>query len=99
LADARTNKFSSPSPNSELSTALSVSLSGELLREIEGLITAGDAAPWAQRRLPAKNQLSATDAQQVEVAFAAKLAVIQAECEKALSDQSLAEQRCDQCGS
>ena len=89
---ARTNKFSSPSPNSELSAALSASLRSELLREIEGLITADDAALWAQRRLMAKNQLSATDAQQVEVAFAAKLAVIQAECEKALSDQSLAEQ-------
>jgi len=45
-----------------------------LLREIEALITAGNAALWAQRRLPAKNQLSATDAQQVEEAFTAKLA-------------------------
>ena len=31
---------------------------------------------WAQRRLVAKNQLSAADAQQVEEAFAAKLAVM-----------------------
>ena len=70
---ARANKFSSPSPASELSVALSASLRAELLREIECLGAADDAALWAQRRLPAKNQLSATDAQQVEEAFAAKL--------------------------
>ena len=69
----RANKFSPPSRNSELSVALSASLRAELLREIEGLGAADDAALWAQRRLPAKNQLSATDAQQVEEAFAAKL--------------------------
>ena len=47
-----------------------------MLREIEGLSAADDAALWAQRRLAAKNQLSAADAQQVEEAFAAKLAAI-----------------------
>jgi hypothetical protein len=66
---ARPNKFSSPSPNSELSAALSASLRVELLREIETLAAADDAALWAQRRLPAKNQLSAADAQQVEEAI------------------------------
>jgi hypothetical protein len=92
---AKPNKFSSPSANSELSAALSASLRAELLREIECLGAADDVAPWAQRRLPAKNQLSATDAQRVEGAFAAKLAVIQAQSAKtsdALSEQSLAEQ-------
>ncbi|MGB6285690.1 MAG: ERF family protein, partial [Xanthobacteraceae bacterium] len=69
----RADKFSPPSRNSGLSVALSASLRAELLREIECLGTADDAALWAQRRLPAKNQLSATDAQQVEEAFAAKL--------------------------
>jgi ERF superfamily len=73
---ARANKFSSPSPNCALSAALSASLRDELLREIEGLGAADDAALWAQRRLPAKNQLSATDAQRVEEAFAVKLALI-----------------------
>ncbi|MGA8694600.1 MAG: ERF family protein [Xanthobacteraceae bacterium] len=73
---ARANKFSSPSPKLELSVALSGSLRAELLREIEGLGAADDAALWAQRRLPAKNQLSAIDAQQVEGAFTAKLASI-----------------------
>src|SRR6516225_1477279 len=92
---ARANKFSSSSPQSELSAALSASLRIELLSEIERLTAADDAALWAQRRLPAKNQLSATDAQQVEEAFAAKLAVIQAQSAKidgVVSEQSLAEQ-------
>jgi hypothetical protein len=70
---ARANKFRSPSPDSELSVALSASLRAELLREIEGFGSAEDAALWAQRRLVAKNQLSAADAQLVEEAFAAKL--------------------------
>ncbi|MGB6286876.1 MAG: hypothetical protein WBG18_21095, partial [Xanthobacteraceae bacterium] len=82
---------------SELSVALSASLRAELLREIECLGTADDAALWAQRRLPAKNQLSATDAQRVEEAFAAKLALISPESPKRddadsdVGDLSLAE--------
>ncbi|HEV3162262.1 MAG TPA: ERF family protein [Xanthobacteraceae bacterium] len=91
----RANKFNSPSAASELSAALSASLRSELLREIECLGAADGAALWAQRGLPAKNQLSATDAQQVEEAFAAKLAVIQAQSAKSddvLPEQSLAEQ-------
>jgi hypothetical protein len=73
-AGAKANKFNSPLSKSELSVALSASLRAELLREIECLGATDDAALWAQRRLPAKNQLSAVDAQQVEEAFAAKLA-------------------------
>ncbi len=75
-------KFNSGSPKSELSVVLSASLRAELLREIEALSAADNAALWAQRRLPAKNQLSATDAQQVEEAFATKLATISAESPK-----------------
>jgi hypothetical protein len=56
--------------------ALSASLRIELLRQIDGLSSADEAALWAQRRLAAKNQLSAADAGQVEEAFAARLAVI-----------------------
>jgi ERF superfamily len=73
---ARTNNFSRPPGNSELSGALSASVRAELLREIESLSVSDEAALWAQRRLPVKNQLSATDAQHVEEAFAAKLASI-----------------------
>jgi len=91
------HKSGSPSLRSELSAALSASLRAELLREIERLGSGDDAALWARRRLPAKNQLSATDAQQVEEAFAAKLAVITPHTAKsddvttALTDQSVVE--------
>jgi hypothetical protein len=91
----RANKFSSPSPDSELSMTLSASLRAELLYEIAALSAADDAALWAQRRLPAKNQLSAIDAQQVEEAFAGKLSVIQAQSAKSddvLPYQNSAEQ-------
>ncbi|MGC2074885.1 MAG: hypothetical protein WA728_02405, partial [Xanthobacteraceae bacterium] len=92
---ARGYKFSFPSANSELSVALSASLRIELLTEIEALGAADDAALWAQRRFPAKNQLSATDAQQVEEAFASKLALIQAQSAK--SDDVVSEQHsCEQ---
>ena len=69
-------KSGSDLPRRELSATLSESLRTELLREIECLGAAEDAALWAQRRLVAKNQLSAADAQLVEEAFAAKLASI-----------------------
>ena len=88
---------SSASLQSELSPALSASLRAGLLPEIERLGSADDAALWARRRLPAKNQLSATDAQQVEEAFAAKLAVITPHTAKSddvttsLTDQSVVE--------
>jgi hypothetical protein len=81
----------------ELSAALSASLRVELLRKIGDLSSADEAALWAQRRLVAKNQLSAADAQQVEKAFAAKLAVISPESAKAdgvtpgLNNQTFAE--------
>ena len=91
----KAKKLGSPTLRRELSAALSASLRTELLREIEDLSAPDDAALWAHRKLPAKNQLSATDAQEVEEAFAAKLAVIQAQSAKSddvLSYQSLAEQ-------
>ncbi len=68
-----------------------------MLREIERLGSADDAALWARRRLPAKNQLSATDAHQVEQAFAVKLTVTTLQSAKAddvttaLTDPSLVE--------
>jgi ERF superfamily len=62
----RAKKFGSAWPQSELSVRLSASLGAELMHEIEGFGAADDAALWAQRRLVAKNQLSVTDAQQVE---------------------------------
>ena len=73
------NKSASASRQRELSAALSASLRVELLRQIDGLSSTDEAALWAQRRLVAKNQLSAADAQQVEEAFATKLGVISPE--------------------
>jgi ERF superfamily len=92
-----TNKSASDSHRAELSVALSASLRDELRREIEGLASADDAALWAHRRLAAKNQLSAADVQQVEEAFATKLAAIPAQSAKTgdtsikRGNQSLAE--------
>jgi hypothetical protein len=69
-----------------------------LLRQIGGLNSTDEGALWAQRRLVAKNQLSAADAREVEEAFAAKLAVIPPDSAKAdggitaLIDQSWVEQ-------
>jgi ERF superfamily protein len=70
------NRFGSTSMQTELSAALSASLAAELLRQIEDLGSADDAALWAHGRLEAKNQLHAADARQVEKAFAAKLTAI-----------------------
>ena len=66
-----------------------------MLRQIEGLSSADEAALWAQRRLVAKNQLSAADARQIEQAFARRLGIIPPENEKqmvtATVKESLAE--------
>jgi hypothetical protein len=91
------NKSTSALLQRELSSVLSASLRAELLREINGLNSADEAALWAQRRLVAKNQLSSADAQQVEEAFAVKLGITSAQNAKvdeamtALSNQNLAE--------
>jgi hypothetical protein len=84
------NRSGSASPQFELSAALSASLGAELLREIESLGTADDAALWAQRRLKAKSQLSAVETAAVEQAFAAQLAKMPTQSAQAAGDQSLA---------
>jgi hypothetical protein len=94
---SRAKKPASASLKPELPAVLSASLRAELLREIEDLCAADAATLWAQRKLVAKNQLSAADARQVEQAFAAKLALIAAQSAKtddvmtALDDHSLTE--------
>src|SRR6516225_2090572 len=82
LGRHRANKSGSASRQAALSATLSASLRDELLREIDGLNSADDAALWARHRLAAKNRLSAADAEQIEATFAAKLAAIPAENEK-----------------
>ena len=76
---ASANNSGSTSRQAELSAVLSASLGAELLRELEGLSSADDAALWAQRRLAAKNTLSAADAEHVEEAFESKLATVMRE--------------------
>ena len=73
---ANANNSGSTSRQAELSAVLSASLRADLLREVEGLNSVDDAAVWAQRRLAAKNALSAADAEHVEQAFESKLATV-----------------------
>jgi hypothetical protein len=82
------NRSGSDSPRLELSAALSASLRDELLRQIERLAAAEDAALWAQRNLAAKNKLSAADARCVEEAFRARLAGITTEAVTELPSQA-----------
>jgi hypothetical protein len=61
-----------PKP-ANFSTEASASLRDQLISELEQLGAHEAVAAWAQRALPLKNQLSATDAQAVEAAFEAQL--------------------------
>jgi hypothetical protein len=63
-------------------------LKDELLRQIDRLNAADDAALWAQRNLAAKNKLAAADARCVEEAFAARLASIATEAVTGLPNQA-----------
>jgi hypothetical protein len=67
-ANARSPR--SPPP---LTAAASATLRDQLLAQVTALGCGDDAALWAQRTLPAKNRLTAADAQQVEEAFRARL--------------------------
>ena len=51
----------------------SAALRERLLAELDVLQSADEAARWAQRSLPAKNTLTASDAQLVEASFGAKV--------------------------
>jgi hypothetical protein len=90
---ASANNSGSASRHAELSAVLSASLGAELLCELEGLSSADDAALWAQRRLAAKNALSAADAERVEQAFDAKLATFPTETADQPSVPGNAQQR------
>jgi hypothetical protein len=77
------SRLASGTPQLELSAALSASLRDELVREIEELGSADNAAQWAQRKLTAKNKLCALDAGHVEEAFKVRLASFPTEPELA----------------
>ena len=57
----------------------STELRDRLVTQLGNLSSADEAAIWAHRCLPEKNKLTATDAQCVEQAFAARLAIIVAQ--------------------
>jgi len=74
----------SPAPaDSGLRRKLSAVLRDQLLRDMENLNSAQDAAVWARRILPAKNTLHEADARQVEEAFEVKLTAINGQSDSA----------------
>ena len=54
----------------------SAELRDRLLKELDGPLSADEAADWVHRRLPDKNTLTIADGKLVEVAFRAKLTAI-----------------------
>jgi hypothetical protein len=60
-------------PRQVLATVPSAALRDQLVAEIHDIKDADDLAPWAHRRLPAKNTLTADDARAVEAAYQAVL--------------------------
>jgi hypothetical protein len=68
------NAAKTDSAKSILGPEASAELRDRLLTEVNTLASGDDAAHWAHRSLRAKNDLTASDAEQVEVAFQAKLA-------------------------
>src|SRR5262249_1541845 len=65
-----------PSASSVLGAQLSASLRESLIQQMAAINSADEAAAWAQRRLPAKNTLTAADAKMVDEQFAARLCAI-----------------------
>jgi hypothetical protein len=69
-------KFPAASARAVLAPEQSAILKDQLVAELVAINTADDAATWAHRNLPAKNNLTAGDAQIVEARFQARLATI-----------------------
>jgi hypothetical protein len=61
-------------PKRPLQAQLSAVLSGQLLEEVTAIAAADEGVAWAQRRLEAKNTLTAADAGLLEQAFREKMA-------------------------
>jgi ERF superfamily len=69
----------------ELEPEASAALRDKLVAELNGVASSNNAALWAHRALPDKNQLSHADARRVEAAFQSKLAMLEA---SATADES-----------
>jgi hypothetical protein len=67
----------SPSAKPILEANASATLCRQLLTELADIASADEAASWAHRILGAKNSLTAADAQQVEDAFRARMAMLE----------------------
>ncbi len=70
---SRRNDVKTEGVKTVLGPKASAELRDRLLAELNALVSGEDAAHWAHRSLRAKNDLTASDAQQVELAFQAKL--------------------------
>jgi ERF superfamily len=72
----RRNDAKTDSAKTILGPEASAELRHRLLAELDTLASGDDAANWAHRSLRAKNDLTASDAEQVEASFQAKLTTI-----------------------
>ena len=68
--------FPKSSARSVLGVQLSASLRESLIEQLAAINSADEAALWAQRHMPAKNTLTATDAKMVEERFKARLSTM-----------------------
>ena len=78
-AIARRKAASLHAPAPILAAEPSAELRDRLLRELAEIASSDAMTDWAQRNLPAKNTLSAPDAQRVETAFQEKIAALDRE--------------------
>src|SRR5262249_27939787 len=69
-------KLSETSVRTVLGAQLSASLRESLIEQLPSINSAGEAAAWAHRNLPAKNTLTAADAKLVEEQFQARLSAL-----------------------
>ncbi len=76
FSSGRAAKAVSSPPKPVLAPEASAALRDQLIAEINDLNSAEQTANWAHRVLSAKNSLTAADAQRVEQAFQARLAMI-----------------------
>lgn len=74
VAGSRRGAPAAPPTKPILAAEQSSALRDRLLAELAGVRSDDEAAHWAYRSLPAKNTLTAADAQAVETGFAARLA-------------------------
>src|SRR6516162_6190692 len=88
FSSGRRAKAVSHPPKPALDPKASTALRDQLTAEIEGIKSDEEAANWAHRVLSAKNTLTTADAERVEQAFQARLAIIVSGAAAGLSPES-----------